>query len=145
MKVISVLLSEKVVWLIHEDDPATYTLQSLLGWFLVNPLIYPVIASSGDKSIEGISKPIEASARLTAIIGKQVLVETHNIVFALPQDCDFDTESVEIETISEDISRFIMKLRSSSQQLNLSRSSIVVLSWGELLKLPAPKFPRIAR
>jgi hypothetical protein len=43
MKIYGAFLTGRIYWKIHRDDPVTHSLQSLPGWFLINPLSYPQI------------------------------------------------------------------------------------------------------
>src|SRR5437764_10831544 len=45
MRVIEAHMSGPIAWSVHKDDPPSIPLQSLAGWSLINPLLYPELLS----------------------------------------------------------------------------------------------------
>jgi hypothetical protein len=136
MIIVKVVFSEKICWLIHKDDPATYSLQSFSPWLFVNPLSYPKVPSRfGTNTDSGVTAAIEDS----------VLVEMNAMVFVHPGAATDD--GLNMDEFNKYPVAFLANLRHASKQAELSRAQIIMAlpdttaEEVKMLELMSPSFP----
>jgi hypothetical protein len=136
MIIVKVVFSEKIRWLIHKDDPATYNLQSFSPWLFLNPLSYPKIPSRFGTNLD---------SGVTAAIEDSVLVEMNAMIFVYP-GAAIDND-LNVDEFNKYHVAFLTNLRHASKQAELSRaqSSIVSVETtteeAKMLELMIPSFP----
>lgn len=144
-----VTLAGDLHWKIHRNDPVIGELQSLAGYFFVNPLLYPKL-DGGQRSIE---------TKIIGILGEMYIIRTDGLVFGTNQD-KIDIESLPIATNLTNIiflngqpdidiailpnyaEHLTANLRYISRQVDISRN-FVSISRSELTELPLLNFPSV--
>jgi len=138
LRLLVVLLSESR-WNIHKNDPVTHAIQSLPGWFFINPLVY-LEFHEPFRAEHTISKPY-----ISAILDNQAIISTDRLMFLI-QD-EILPENIISEAGSE-ISRLLANLRYISKQFYLRtevRAVSIVSQEKEISQLPRLRFPMISR
>jgi Apea-like HEPN len=106
MHIIEAHLSGPIEWRIHRDDPLFITLQSLAGWSLINPLLYPELVSS-----------MHVIPYWTIALHKDaVLLKTNAMLFTFP-----GTNDEAFKALSFYFPDFLSHLRLVSKQMDLAR------------------------
>src|SRR5258708_23527535 len=107
MHVLEVSLSGLVEWKIHKSDLPLIPLESLPGWSLINPLLYPELLSD-----------IHPTPYWTeALHDDSVLLKTNAMLFTYHQTIDNDTHKL----LSFYFPDFLSNLRLVSKQVELAR------------------------
>ncbi len=107
MQVLEVSLSGLVEWNIHKSDPSFLPLESLLGWSLINPLLYPKLASDNNRSLYWTE----------ALYNDAVTLKTNAMFIATHQIIDNDTHRFLFSYFPD----FLSSLRLVSKQVELAR------------------------
>lgn len=127
MKIIEAHMSGPITWSIYKDDPPTIPLQSLAGWSLINPLLYPELLS--DMSL--------AAYWTIALCNDTVLLKTNLMLFSYP-----GTDEEAFKQLSNYPYDFLPRLRLASKQPDLARIQCGGLSIGSNKNtLPGLHFP----
>lgn len=107
MYVLEVSLSGLAEWSIHKSDPPSIPLESLPGWSLINPLLYP----------ELIDKSNPTPFWMEALYNDAVLLKTNAILLATQQTIDDNAHRL----LSFYVPDFLISLRLVSKQVELGR------------------------
>jgi hypothetical protein len=149
MKVFGAFLVGRFYWKIHVDDPVTHDLQSLPGWFFINPLVYPEIELRSKINTEVILLSNDTTIAQTSgliIATKLKQFDISSIPFPIeppqitklgtpnPEDDIFDIASTYIEHLAA-------SLRQASKQVTVPMT-FTHSSNGELAELPEKNFPQ---
>ncbi len=106
MHVIEAHLSGLMEWRIHRDDAPCIPLQSLVGWSLINPLLYPELASN-----------ISVTPYWTiALHNDAVLLKTNAMLFTFP-----GTNEEAFKALLFYFPDFLPHLRLVSKQMDLAK------------------------
>jgi hypothetical protein len=132
MQVLEATLSGLVEWSIHKSDPPVIPLDSLPGWFLINPLLYPELASDNN----------HAPYWMEALYNDAVTLKTNAMFMATHQSID---QSIDNDMGQFDFAffpDFLSSLRLVSKQVELARIHYGGASWTAHEKtLPDTHFP----
>lgn len=108
MHIIEAHLSGPMEWRIHRDDPPSIPLQSLAGWSLINPLLYPELLS-------GMSV---TPYWTVALYNDAVLLKTNALLFTYPETIEDNNAHSALFYYLQDL---LPHLRSTSKQMGLAR------------------------
>ena len=128
MQVFEASLSGLVEWSIHKSDPPVIPLDSLPGCFLINPLLYPELASDHNRS----------PYWMEAWYNDAVMLKTNAMFIATHQSIKNDKGQFDFAYFPD----FLSSLRLVSKQVELARIHYGGASWTAQEKtLPDIHFP----
>ncbi len=107
MHVLEVSLSGLADWSIHKSDSPSIPLESLPGWSLINPLLYPELLSESNPT----------TFWMEALYNNAVLLKTNAVLLTTQQTVDNDAHRL-LSTYFPD---FLISLRLVSKQVELGR------------------------
>jgi hypothetical protein len=149
MKILCAWLLGEINWRIHRGDPVQHALNSLPGFFFINPLVYPLVASSRP----GVHAHVVAIANDLAVVRTdEVLLGTTLTTFQ-PNSIPFKIELPDVINLdssdtcdrSLDVAFFYVEylvdsLRLTSRQVDIPRA-VLGWTWLDCEDLPEPSFP----
>ncbi len=107
MQILEVSLSGLIEWNIHKSDPPFISLESLPGWSLINPLLYPELLSENNQS----------PFWMEALYNDEVLLKTNTVLLTNHQTIDINTLTFLFSYFPD----FLSSLRLASKQVELAR------------------------
>lgn len=136
MLVLQVELQGKIVWAVRPDDPLLIPLESMPGFSLLNPAVYPELE---DAAAAG------RASRATATFVSDGFYYFISWGFFLVSHDDFDPQRLLLDFTMHEIPAFIAHVRAASKQASLSRklSSVgpVNVTLPRAIVLPYPGAP----
>lgn len=119
MQVLETTLSGLVEWHIHKSDPPIIPLDSLPGWLLINPLLYPELASGNNHS----------PYWMEALHNDAVILKTNAIFMATHESIDQSIDNYMGQFDFAFFPDFLSSLRLVSKQVELARIHYGGASW----------------
>lgn len=132
MQVFEAHLSGLVEWSIHKSDPPVIPLDSHPGWFLINPLLYPELASENNNS----------PYWMEALYNDAIILKTNALFMGTHQSIDPGRDNERGQFDFAYFPDFLSSLRLVSKQVELARIHYGGASWTAQEKtLPDIHFP----